>query len=161
MFQLLQDFWSAIAPGGATHSPRSSAPATDTHALQLAAAVLLVEVMRADASVHGPELEAAVAALQRKFGLPRDETERLLALARDTAHGANDFYRFTSAVNEGFSHERKVALVEQLWMLAYADGHLDENENHAISKIAGLLHVTHGEYIAAKLHAKAASGVPD
>ena len=42
--------------------------------------------------------------------------------------------------------------------VAYADGHLDAHENHLINKVAGLLHVTHGEYIAAKLHAKQASG---
>ena len=41
---------------------------------------------------------------------------------------------------------------------AYADGHLDAHENHLISKVAGLLHVTHGEYIAAKLRAKQAAG---
>ncbi len=34
------------------------------------------------------------------------------------------------------------------------DGALDENEHHVISKVAGLLHVTHGEYIAAKLRAR-------
>ena len=35
-----------------------------------------------------------------------------------------------------------------------AQRHLDAHENHLISKVAGLLHVTHGEYIAAKLRAK-------
>lgn len=29
----------------------------------------------------------------------------------------------------------------------HADGALDANENHLISKVAGLLHVTHGDYI--------------
>jgi hypothetical protein len=38
--------------------------------------------------------------------------------------------------------------------VAYADAHLDAHENHVISKVAGLLHVTHGEYISAKLRAK-------
>ncbi|HEY5580002.1 MAG TPA: TerB family tellurite resistance protein [Rhodoferax sp.] len=41
--------------------------------------------------------------------------------------------------------------------VAYADGHLDAHENHLISKIAGLLHVSHGGYIAAKLYAKEAA----
>ena len=36
--------------------------------------------------------------------------------------------------------------------------HLYENENHLIGKTAGLLHVTHGEYIAAKMRAKEAAG---
>jgi uncharacterized tellurite resistance protein B-like protein len=44
-----------------------------------------------------------------------------------------------------------------MWQVAYADAYLDANENHTISKVAGLLHVTHGEYIAAKLRAKETS----
>ena len=44
-----------------------------------------------------------------------------------------------------------------MWQVAYGDAHLDENEMHTISKVAGLLHVTHGEYIAAKMRAKEAA----
>ena len=44
-----------------------------------------------------------------------------------------------------------------MWQLAYADGQLGVKENHLISKIARLLHVTLGDYIAAKLHAKHAA----
>ena len=43
-----------------------------------------------------------------------------------------------------------------MWQVAYADGHLDAHESHLISKVAGLLHVTHGQYIAAKMRAKEA-----
>ena len=46
-----------------------------------------------------------------------------------------------------------------MWQVAFADEHLDAHENHLISKIAGLLHVTHGEYIAAKMRAKEAAGL--
>ena len=48
-------------------------------------------------------------------------------------------------------------MIENMWQVAYSDAILDANEQHVISKIAGLLHVTHGEYIAAKLHAKQAA----
>ena len=58
---------------------------------------------------------------------------------------------FTSRINDHFSQPEKVALVEAMWQVAYADGFLNANENHVISKAAGLLHVTHGEYIAAKI----------
>ncbi|MDO8374882.1 MAG: TerB family tellurite resistance protein, partial [Polaromonas sp.] len=44
------------------------------------------------------------------------------------------------------------------WQVAYSDAHLDAHENHLISKIAGLLHVTHGEYIGAKMRAREAAG---
>ncbi|MCY1383643.1 Tellurite resistance protein TerB [compost metagenome] len=48
-------------------------------------------------------------------------------------------------------------VVEAMWQVAYADDHLDAHENHVISKVAGLLHVTHGEYIAAKMRAREAA----
>jgi uncharacterized tellurite resistance protein B-like protein len=79
-----------------------------------------------------------------------------MAQAEQTAQGANDYFRFTSAMNDQFSQAQKIQVVELMWQVAYADGVLDENEQHLISKIAGLLHVTHGEYIAAKMHAKEA-----
>ena len=60
-------------------------------------------------------------------------------------------------MNEQFSQAQKILVIELMWQVAYADGQLDANENHLISKVAGLLHVTHGEYIAAKMRAKEAA----
>jgi uncharacterized tellurite resistance protein B-like protein len=117
--------------------------------------VLLVEVMRADPAINAAERKAVVAALRRKFALTDDELARLVELAENTAKSAYDYHRFTSSINEHFTHEQKVRMVEAMWQVAYADAHLDAHENHLISKIAGLLHVTHGEYIAAKMRAKA------
>lgn len=153
MLGKLKDLFDSIA---------QPAPAGDSGArqrqLQLATAVLLVEVMRAEPQLGADERAAVVSALQRKFALAPDELERLVELASDTARGSNDFYAFTSVLNDAFGHEQKVRVIEHMWEVAYADGHLDAHENHLISKVAGLLHVTHGEYIAAKLHAKASTG---
>jgi uncharacterized tellurite resistance protein B-like protein len=134
-------------------------PAEEEHALQLATAVLLVEVMRAEHDIQPAERQAVLAALRRKFTLSPDELDRLMEVAEEKAQAANDFFAFTSTLNDRFSHEQKVRIVEFMWVVAYADGEIDENENHVISKVAGLLHVTHGEYIAAKLHAKQAAGL--
>ena len=49
-------------------------------------------------------------------------------------------------------------MIENMWQVAYADANLDAHENQLISKVAGLLHVTHGEYIAAKMRAKEDAG---
>jgi uncharacterized tellurite resistance protein B-like protein len=137
--------------------PQAASAAEQEHRLQLATAVLLVEVMRADPEVDAAERQAVMAALRRKFPLSPAELEGLVALAEEKSRGANDFFAFTSALNERFSHEQKVRMVEFMWQVAYADGAIDANENHLISKVAGLLHVTHGEYIAAKLHARQAA----
>jgi uncharacterized tellurite resistance protein B-like protein len=116
-------------------------------------------VMRADTAIQPAEEAATLAALREKFDLSDDELAQLAALAQHTAKGANDYFSFTSSMNEQFSQAQKIKVVELMWQVAYADGQLDAGENHVISKVAGLLHVTHGEYIAAKLHAKQAAAL--
>lgn len=153
MLRALKDLFDSLAP-----APGAS-PADEAHTLQLATAVLLVEVMRAEPDVQPAEREAVLAALRRKFTLAADELERLVELAEEKSRGANDFFAFTSTLNDRFSHPQKVRMVEFMWQVAYADGDIGANENHLISRVAGLLHVTHGEYIAAKLHARQAAGL--
>ena len=146
MLRALRDLFDRLAP------ERSGA--NDEQSLRLATAVLLVEVVRADPGVQPGEREALLAALRQRFALDADAAEDLVARARQESLEANDFFSFTSVVNERFSHPQKVDVIEEMWRIAYADGRLDPNENHVISKVAGLLHVTHGEYIAAKLRAR-------
>lgn len=148
MLRALKDLFDAVA------RPAAGAPADEEHSLQLATAVLLVEVMRADPALGAAERLAVVEALRGRFPLADDELARLVDLAVETSRGANDFHAFTSTLNDHFTHPQKVRMVEHMWRVALADGHLDAHEQHLISKVAGLLHVTHGEYIAAKLHAR-------
>jgi uncharacterized tellurite resistance protein B-like protein len=132
----------------------SKSPQDVAHQLQLATAVLLTEVMRADPEIAPAERHSVVSTLESRFGLSGDETARLMELAGETAKKAEDFFRFTSAINDHFSHPQKIQMIENMWHVAYSDATLGAHEQHLISKIAGLLHVTHGEYIAAKLHAQ-------
>lgn len=151
MFRVFHDFLDALSP--------APTPAEQENALQLATAVLLVEVMRADAEIKPAERAAVLAALHRKFTLTPEQLAALEAQAEEASRAASDFYAFTSTLNDRFTHPQKVRIVENMWQVAYADRELDENEMHVISKVAGLLYVTHGEYIAAKLRAKEAAGL--
>src|SRR5688572_17079188 len=148
MLRTLKDLFNAVT------APPGASSARNEHSLQLATAVLLVEVMRADPELGPQERLAVVAALRQKFSLSDEELSRLVELAEQTVRTASDFHQFTSVINDGFSQEQKIRIVEYMWQVAYSDGHLDAHENHLISKVAGLLHVTHGEYISAKLRAK-------
>lgn len=149
MLQALKElFESLVAPVG------SQTPQQREHTLQLATAVLLVEVMRADGNMHPAQQDAIMAALRGRFALPDDALAQLVAQARQAAETANDYYQFTSNMNEQFTQAQKIQVVESMWQVAYADAHLDENEISLIGKIAELLYVTQGEYIAAKMRAK-------
>ncbi len=128
----------------------------DAQRLQLATAVLLFDVMRSDGDISDAERAKTLAALRRRFALSEEALAQLMAKAEQTAKHANDYFSFTSAMNEAFTQAQKIQVVEFMWQVAYADGTLDANENHIISKVANLLHVTHGEYIGAKMRAKEA-----
>lgn len=133
--------------------PPTRAAAIPDQRPQLAAAVLLVEVARADPTSTVPERDAVLHALRRRFELADDALQRLIELAQAKGRNTYDHHRFTSSLNDHFSQPQKVALVEAMWQVAYADNRLAADERHLISKIADLLHVTHGEYIAAKMRA--------
>jgi uncharacterized tellurite resistance protein B-like protein len=150
MLRTLKDLFDAVI------SPPAAAPDRE-HSLHLATAVLLVEVMRADDGLGEGERDAVLQALRQTFPLADDELDRLVELAHEHARSSSDFHQFTSVVNERLSTDEKVQVVEYMWRVAYADGHLGAHENHIMARIAGLLHVTHGEYIAAKMRAKGES----
>ena len=154
MFQTFRDVFAALR-GDAPSAPAAGGPA----AFRLACAVLLVEVMRADPAIPPAEREAVLGALRRRFTLGDGELHELVALAEQASRSASDFHQFTSQLNDELDAPAKAAVVETMWQVAYADGTVDAHENHVISRIAGLLHVTHGEYIAAKLRAKQAAGL--
>jgi uncharacterized tellurite resistance protein B-like protein len=152
MLRTLKDLFDTLL------APPAAAAADPTHRLHLATAVLLVEVMRADTETTEAERRAVLGVLQSRFQLSPDEQARLLELAEHSAKQATDFHAFTSALNEQLDHTQKVQVVEAMWQVAYADGHLAAHENHVLWRVADLLHLPHGAYINAKLRAKAASG---
>jgi uncharacterized tellurite resistance protein B-like protein len=153
MFKTLKDLFDGLSPS----SPGSDA-ATDEHALQLATAVMLVEVMRADMTFHAGEREAVLAGLREKFTLTEDEALRLTELAEVTARQATDLFSFTSRINERFEMPQKLRMVEHMWRVAYADGHLSAHERHVMWRIADLLHVPQGAYVHARMRAEKEAG---
>ena len=126
--------------------------------LRLAAAALLVEVMRADPEVREEERTVARTALQGTFGLSPAETGELLRLAEAEADAATSLYEFTSLVDKGLSREEKKRIVELLWLVAFADAEKHPLEEHLIRRVAALLNVPHPDFIDAKIRARGKAG---
>jgi uncharacterized tellurite resistance protein B-like protein len=125
-------------------------PDNDRRGLQLATAALLFEMVRADQQEHPRERRTLEAALSACFELSEDETRELAALADAEAADAVSLYQFTGLINQHFSARQKVQVVEMLWQVAYADGHLDPYEEALVRKIADLIHVPHRDFMQAK-----------
>ena len=133
---------------GHIHPDDGSGPSQ--RGLQLATAALLFEMLRADAEEHPKERRTLEQALQTRFDLNRAETRELAALADREASDATSLYQFTGLINQHFSPEQKVQVIEMLWQVAFADGRLDPYEEALVRKIAGLIYVPHRDFIRSK-----------
>lgn len=120
------------------------------HQLKLATAALMVEMMQQDDEVHENERSAIMYALQEKFDLSETETSDLVELAHEEARAATDYHQFTQLIAKQFSQAQKIKVIEYLWMIAYADGHLDRYEEHMVRRIADLIYVSHADFMQAK-----------
>ncbi len=154
MLKSLQALFTQLLPA----APAAAQPGQE-HVLQLATAVMLVEVMRADTTFHDNERQAVLQALCEKFALGAQEAQSLAVLAEETARQATDLFTFTSHINNHFDMPQKLRMVELMWGVAYADGTLSEHERHVMWRIADLLHVPQGAYVHARLRAQRAAGL--
>jgi uncharacterized tellurite resistance protein B-like protein len=127
-----------------------SADPDPEHNLQIASAALMVEMMFADHACTPAEEQVLHELLAAHFELSTEETTGLLQLAHQEKHAATDYFQFTSLLNQHYSQQQKIELVEFLWEIAYADNELDKLEEHLIRRLADLLHVPHADFMQAK-----------
>ena len=109
---------------------------------QVAAAALLVEVATVDARFDDAERQRIMDFVKSRFSLSDQEAQVLLDTAKSEVEGATQLYAFTSAIKNGFSYEDRVALIESLWEVVYADGKADPFEDQLMRRIGGLICVT-------------------
>lgn len=125
--------------------------------LQLAAAVLFLEMMAMDDNIAISEQDKIRSILQTHFKLSVEQADKLTELAEQERKQATDYFQFTSLVNKAYSQEQKTQLIKLLWQIAFADGHLDLNEEYFVRKIADLLYVPHIDFIMTKNQVEEAS----
>jgi uncharacterized tellurite resistance protein B-like protein len=124
-------------------------------AIDFAAAVLMLEISRADSDIGREERELMDNILISHFELSAEESTELLALAEKEVDHSVSLHEFTRALNEKMSQADKVKIIEHLWRIAFADSVLDKYEEYYIRKIADLLYVSHKDYIKTKHQASA------
>jgi uncharacterized tellurite resistance protein B-like protein len=135
--------------------PVPAADARDPgHALHLAIGALLLEMPNMDGEVWPEQREAVDAALRGHLKLTDAEVAELLELAEAERVESTDYFQFTSLINGAYALEQKIELVELLWRVAYANEALHSHEEYLVRKVADLLYVPHGAFIAAKHRAR-------
>jgi uncharacterized tellurite resistance protein B-like protein len=130
-----------------------TAPADPAAERRLAAAVLLLEVARADYDHHDAERAALRAGLVRDFGVAEATVDALLEQAAVRARDSVSLYDFVQALNRTLAPDGKRELLGLLWEVAHADGRVDPHEEHLLRQLADLLHLSHADFIRGKLSA--------
>lgn len=122
--------------------------------LRIACAILLLEITKADYQETEDEKLRVREILQNKFNLSDAKLAELIDLSNEEGAEVTSMYPLTSLLNQHYSYEQKLGLLDLLWQVAYADGELSKYEDHIIRNIAELLYVGHSDFIKSKLSQK-------
>lgn len=141
-----------LLAGGAQTARRDAA-----EEMRLAAAALLVEAATIDENFDPDERARILAFIGQRFGLTDEDATALIEAAGHEVDGSVQLYAFTAAVRNGFSYDERVELMESLWRVVLADGHVDPHEDQLLRRIAGLIYVTDRDRGLARKRAEATS----
>jgi uncharacterized tellurite resistance protein B-like protein len=139
-----------------TRPQEAHAPAFEQHALEGAIATLLYEMTRMDSDVRAEDLAAARSALGDLLGLDPARADAVLAEAAHRSGRLTSYYAQVSVINRRFEMDQRIRFVEHLWRVAYADGGLDQYEDHLVRKLSNLLYVPHVQCMLARQRARGA-----
>lgn len=137
---------------GLLRDSRGRAPAASPEDEQrLAAAVLLLEVARADFEQQPAEQAALRKGLSREFGVEEAALDALLEQAELRSKHSVSLFDFVQTLNRTMSPDQKRGLLKLLWEVAHADGRVDPKEESLLRQLAELLYLSHADFIRSKL----------
>ena len=137
-------------------SPTSDSPSrrTSDRRCQLATAVLLIEMTRADHKIKLEERQAVVDACGRVLDLTGEEIEEMVRLAEEQVRQSAPLYQFARLIDQEFSLEQKKLVIELMWRVAFADAEILAHEEYLVRKVSGQLHVPRTDFLDAKIKAR-------
>lgn len=118
---------------------------------RLSVAVLLLEAARQDDNFAQSERATIEKILTRQFQLSSQECAHLIEAAEKHVSHMVQLHGHTSDIAQEMSRDERIALIEMLWEVAYADGVLDAEEDHLIRRIAKLVYIEDRERVHARL----------
>jgi len=126
---------------------------------KIALGVLMWAVAEADDKFLPEEEEKIKNVLNSFSHIPPSEIPLVLATIQQAAKERVDLHAFTRELKQDLPYEARKSIVEELFRVACADKELDSVETETIRKISGLFHVSHKDFIDAKLKVKEEFGL--
>lgn len=134
MFGRLADLFAA---------PETGATPIEAHVddVQFAAAALMVEAALTDGDFAVVEQQRIAELLAWRFDISDQAATGLVGETETLMRTRVDFHAFSNTLLTDFTPTERLQMIELLWEVVYADGHVDEMEQHLMRRITGLLQV--------------------
>jgi len=125
-----------------------------SHDIRIATCALLIEMSNIDGEFSEAERERIINIMKRDHLLSDEDAAEILEVASEELKGSIDLWKFTNLINNNYSPEEKLKIIETIWSIAYSNGELDKHEDYLVHKLAKLFRLTHEQLIDAKLKVK-------
>jgi len=109
--------------------------------IELTASLLAYEIARGDGYVSESELSIILNEIKKITSKVGKSEQEILKIIQDFSSDSISFHEFIEDINKDYSKEDKLALLNFLWSVAYADSVLEVNEERLIRRIADLIHL--------------------
>ena len=146
MISSLKRFFNQSAVGSVVDSDRDT-----EHDVRIATCALFLEMARIDEKFTAEEMDTVLSIMKEKYGLSQEHTDALVAEADRELEESVDLWQFARLINENYSIDEKIEIIETLWQMVYVDGKMDEYEHYLMNKLKNLLRLSHDQLIGAKL----------
>ena len=126
-------------------------PQATSHDVRVATCALFLEMARIDETFTPEEMETLLQILKAKYGLLEQDADNLIAEADAELKSSVDLWQFARLINENYTNEEKIEIIETLWQIVFVDGKMDQHEHYLMNKLSKLLRLSHKQLIDAKL----------
>jgi len=121
------------------------------HDIRVATCALFVEMARIDEKFTPTEVDTVISILKNRYGLSREHADALLAEADKELAESVDLWQFARLINENYSVDEKIEIIEILWQMVFVDGKMDQYEHYLMNKLKNLLRLSQDQLINTKL----------
>jgi len=120
--------------------------------INLACAIILLEVSYSDFEIKEVETDKMLKFFETDLNLSKDKSIWLNEEAQKLHKDTNCLRKYIKLINDSYTKEEKVNLINIAWKIARADNEIDKYEEHRIRKISELLYLNHSDFIKEKIN---------
>jgi len=118
--------------------------------LELTASVLAYEIARSDGKISAEELSTLMEEIEKISEKVGKDKFEILKTVEIYSKDSVSFHEFIEDINDNYTKNEKISLIDFMWRTAYADGLLDTDEERLVRRVADLINIKDVEVLKLK-----------